>query len=478
MAASPRARWLSVDLLLRLMLPLLVIVAATAALGAYTAQRLVARVYDGWLLDAAHSVAAQVRFERGVASLDLPPVAESILLFDDHDHLHFAVEQGGRLVAGSRGIPLAGAQATQAGGGATYDADFNGQAVRIARVAVAAPGALAATVAVAETGFKRERSAQELLAVLWPMLALVVAAGVSIFLAVRGAVRPLQVIASRWNERSHLSLQPIADDGVPRELLPFTSALNDLLARIRGLLARERQFAATAAHQLRTPLAGLQLGLSRAARAGDLDEARAVIGELSQTTERTARIVQQLLALGRIDAETRSEMDFVEGDLAAIAEDVGASHADQALARHIELELAAPVRPIVALVVPDLIAEALANVLDNALRYTPVGGRILVEVHADPPTIRVCDSGPGIAEDERETVFERFVRGRAASGEGSGLGLAIVREIALLHRATVTLGAGVRGGACITIAFVVQAPAPEADMLEGRSRPAHRMPVA
>ena len=133
------------------------------------------------------------------------------------------------------------------------------------------PGdAAAVTVLVAETGLKREHSAQELVAVMWPMLALIVAAGLSILLAVRGAVRPLQVIASRWNERSPVSLQPVGDDGVPRELLPFTAALNGLLARIRGLLARERQFAAVAAHQLRTPLAGLQLGLARAAKAADI----------------------------------------------------------------------------------------------------------------------------------------------------------------------------------------------------------------
>ena len=172
-------------------------------------------------------------------------------------------------------------------------------------MALDAGAAPTVTVLVAETGLKRERSAQELIALMWPMVALLLAAGLSILLAVRGAVRPLQLIASRWSERSQVSLQPISDDDVPRELLPFTAALNDLLARIRGLLARERQFAAIAAHQLRTPLAGLQLGLSRAAKAADIDQARQVIGELSQATERTARIVQQLLALGRIDPEHR-----------------------------------------------------------------------------------------------------------------------------------------------------------------------------
>jgi two-component system, OmpR family, sensor histidine kinase TctE len=465
MASPRRARWLKVDLLLRLMLPLLVIVAATAGLATYATQRLTSRVYDRWLLDAARSVAAQIRLEHGVAALDLPPVAESILLFDETDHIYFSVDQAGRLVAGRRGIPLAGANETRTARGVTYDASFEGQPVRVARVAVEPGDAATVTVLIAETGVKREGSAQELIAVLWLMLALVVAAGLSIVLAVRGAVRPLQAIALRWNERPHSSLQPISDDGVPRELLPFTAALNDLLARIRALLARERQFAATAAHQLRTPLAGLQLGLSRAAKAADIDQARAVMGELSQTTDRTARVVQQLLALGRIDAEHRGETDFVVCDLVAVAEDVGAGCADQALARNVDLELVTLVRPVTALVVPELIAEALANLLDNALRYTPPGGRVVVEVDPRPPTIRVADSGPGIAEDEREALFGRFVRGRGAVGDGSGLGLAIVREIALLHRASVSLGDSDWGGTSVAIVF---APPADASAVSGK----------
>ena len=453
MPGSRRSRWLTVDLLLRLMLPLLVIVAAAAGFGTYTAQQLTARVYDRWLLDAARSVAAQVRFEHGAALLDLPPIAESILLFDDNDRIYFSVDQGGRLIAGSAGIPLAGENEARIARGSAYDSNFDGQQVRVARVTLDAGDATPVTVLVAETGLKREHSGQELVAVMWPMLALVVAAGLSIVLAVRGAVGPLQVIASRWNERSNVSLQAIGDDDVPRELLPFTAALNGLLARMRGLLARERQFASVAAHQLRTPLAGLQLGLARAAKASDIEQARAVIGELSQATSRTARIVQQLLALGRTDPEHRGDMNFVDCDLVAVAEDVGSAYADQALARNVDLELAALDRPVSAQVVPDLIAELLANLLDNALRYTPAGGRILVEVDANPATIRVSDSGPGIAEDEREAVFDRFVRGRGALGEGSGLGLAIVREIAALHHAGVALTDSAWGGASVTIAF-------------------------
>jgi len=448
-----RVQWLKRDLLLRLMLPLLVIVAATATLGAYTAQRLTDRVFDRWLLDAARSVASLVRFEQGQATLDLPPIAQTILLFDDNDRTYFSVTQGGRLLAGRKGIPRSGAGEVTYLRGLAYEAQFDKQLVRIARIDLDEVGAEPVTVMVAETQVKRERSAQELAVVVWLLVALVLAAALAIVLAVRRTVRPLETIASRWNERSHASLEPIGDEDVPRELLPFTTALNDLLARIRQMLARERQFAATAAHQLRTPLAGLQLGLARAATAPDIEEARVVIGELSHSTRRTARLVQQLLALGRLDPEAIGDLEFRKHDLVTLAQDVGAAHADQALAKGVDLELLAASRPVLAKMIPDLIAEALSNLIDNAIRYTPAGGSVVIEVLADPVVVRVSDSGPGIDDDERESVFERFVRGRSAAGEGSGLGLAIVRDIATLHHATVSLADSPWGGTSVALVF-------------------------
>jgi len=455
MRRRSQAQWLRRDLILRLTLPLLAIVVATAALGAYTAHRLTDRVFDGWLLDAAHSVGALIRFEQGRASLELTPAAETILLYDDVDRTYFCVLQGEHLLAGRRGIPLEGEAESRYGRGSAYEGQVDGQAVRIARIELGAGDGASATVLVAETLAKRRRSAQELLLVLWPMGALVIAAALAILLTVRRTLRPLEVIAARWNKRSHASLQPIGDEDVPHELLPFAVALNDLLGRIRAMLARERQFAATAAHQLRTPLAGLQLGLARAALAPDIATAREVIGELSQSTQRTARLVQQLLALGRLDPEARGDLDFRVADLVVLAQDVGAAYSEQALASNIDLEFSAPAQPVLASIQAELMAEALGNLIDNAIRYTPAGGRVLVEVLTHPTRLRVSDTGSGIPEDEREAVFERFARGRSATGEGSGLGLAIARDIAALHGATVALGPDAPGGTSVTIAFGV-----------------------
>ncbi len=444
-------------LLLRLMTPLLAIVAATGALGLVTAQRLADRTFDRWLLDAARSLAAQVRFDDGRASVRLGGDAEAILEFDAVDRIYFNITQSERRMTSRSGMPLRGERAARYRDGEIFDAVYDGQPVRVAAVGVTS-GADRATALVAETLGKREAARRDLRLMLLPLGVLMVAAAVAIALALRWTLTPLRALAERWNAQSHASLEPIAGQDVPRELLPFAQALNGLLERIAQMLARERRFVSNAAHQIRTPLAGLQLGLSRAAEAPDLDRARAVIAELQRTTQRTARLLQQLLLLGRLDPETARELPREPVDLAALAHQVGESELDAALARRIDLEFDAASQPVTVIAHADLVGEALANLVDNALRYTPEGGKVLIAVRPDPPTVAVDDSGPGIAASERDAVCERFVRGSAAAAydEGSGLGLAIVREIADLHGATVAIADSALGGARIELRFAPQ----------------------
>ncbi|MBN8751632.1 MULTISPECIES: sensor histidine kinase [Variovorax] len=454
MSTVRRAWWLQRDLLVWLMLPLLAVVAATGAVGTFTAQRLTDKAFDRWLLDTARSVAAQVRFPDGHAHLDLPAATEAVLGYDEIDQVYFSVSEAGQLLAGQHGIPHTGTRHASYRAGEAFDAFYAGHAVRVAAARI--PGASEDSkvlVLVAETTRKRQRAQNEVLMMLVPVGALLLAAAAAIGFAVRRTLNPLEAIAARWNERSHASLQPIAADDMPRELMPFATALNDLLARIRAMLTREQQFAATVAHQLRTPLAGLQLGVTRAAEAGDLESSRQVLGELGNTVQRTARMVQQLLALGRLDPEVRGNLSFVPTDLAALAHDVGSTFLEFAASRSITLELDAPAEPVMVRLQPELFSEALGNLLDNALRYTQEGGAVLIGFDTSPPSIRVSDNGPGVPKELYEAVFERFVRGQHVAGEGSGLGLAIVRDIAALHGATVTLSQGALGGACVTIRF-------------------------
>ena len=449
--AAPRLRR---ELLIRLMLPLVALVAASGLTSTYVMQRLTDRVYDQWLLDTANSLAAEVHFDGSRALIEIPSAARAMLAYDDIDRVSFAVTQGNELLAGDVQLPLHGTQNLFYEHGHAYDAESLRHRVRVAAVTVSgSAGVQPVEIRVAETLRKRARMRADILILLFPLGALLLAAAATIGYIVRRTLKPLEELAGRWGAHSHHSLELIDTQGVPRELVPFASALNELLLRLNAMLERERQFSANVAHQLRTPLAGLMLRLSRAEGSGDLASARAAIAELKSTTQRLTRLVQQLLALGRIGPDGSHTMEFAPTDLVALVQDLGGSFAEQAARRDIALELDVPAAPLVVRVHPDLISEALSNLLDNAIRYTPRGGRITVSFDADRPSIIVADSGPGINETERERVFGRFVRGDTAGDQGSGLGLSIVREIMRLHGGEVLLQAAPAGGLKAVLEF-------------------------
>ncbi|MDY0746829.1 sensor histidine kinase [Paucibacter sp. R3-3] len=456
--ATEVKRWLQRELQIKLLLPVLLIVVVGGVLALLNAGTMVEKTYDRWLLDSARALSKQVRFEGDQAVLDLQSQAESMLNFDVLDKIYFSVSQSGRRVSGRAGMPTSGSNERQYRlGGRAFNAEFDGQPVRIAWVALPAPGGGIVDVMVAETLNKRSLANSRLLWWYAAIGGLLVAAAMAIVVVLRGTLRPLEDMASRWSVRAHASLDPMPTNDVPRELLPFAHALNSLLGRVRGLLERERQFAGTAAHQLRTPLAGLQLGLHRASQATDIESARRILQELGPATERMGRMIQQLLALSRLDPEIGAGLDFDQLDLVDLARDVGESFLDAADAKGVQLELVEPAGGAVSVRGHrELLGEALGNLLDNAIKYTPRGGRVLLEVDANPPRLSVADDGPGIAESFQPVMFDRFSRGSAGGAEpteGSGLGLAIVREIAALHGASVQFERGSLGGACFVIQF-------------------------
>jgi two-component system, OmpR family, sensor histidine kinase TctE len=450
-SAAPRLRH---DLLVRLMLPLLAIVAVTGVAATYYMQRKTDQVYDQWLLDAASSLAAEVRFDGARATLELPPAARAMLSYDIVDQVLFQVQQGGTHVGGDAVLPASGRWLAHYDQGDTYDAATGAQPVRVAAVTVNGPaGAAPVQVRVAETLHKRKRMRSDVLVMLIPLALLLLAAAVTISYAVQRTLRPLGDLAARWSKHSHASLDLIDTSGVPRELLPFASALNELLTRLKSMLDRERQFSANVAHQLRTPLAGLMLGLSRAEESTHEVAARSTIAELKLITQRLNRLVQQLLALGRIGPDGSHTIEFVPTDLVLLVQEVGGGFGELAARHDVALELDVPDTPLVTRVHPDLVIEAVSNLLDNALRHTPRGGTVSVAFGSQPPAIIVSDSGPGIPMEERERMLTRFARGSSGMDQGSGLGLAIVREIARLHGGQVLLRTAPQGGLQVVLQF-------------------------
>ena len=266
-----------------------------------------------------------------------------------------------------------------------------------------------------------------------------------IWFAIERALAPLARLTGAVGKRSADELAPLDNRGWPQEVSPLVAALNDLLAKLKAALFAQRAFVADAAHELRTPLAALHLQAQLAERATDSAERDAALVAMKGGIDRATRLASQLLALAR---EEHAEIDGTRArvDLADLARDVSRELAPIAAARDVDLGVTEAAPLAISGDAPALYT-LLSNLIDNAIRYTPAGGRVDVSVvtRDGAPAFIVGDSGPGIAAAEREHVFDRFARGAHASAPGSGLGLAIVRRIAERHGARVDFEPGIDG---------------------------------
>ena len=290
---------------------------------------------------------------------------------------------------------------------------------------------------------------------LLPFALLMPALGLLVWWIVGRSLSPLAGLAGSVHARSPDALEPLPMTGLPDEVRPLVEALNDLLERLSAALEHERAFIADAAHELRTPLTALDLQLQALGSAtGDAERGRAY-SDLRAGVTRATRLVGQLLTLARHERRAGWALGPVE--LGALARGVVTDLVVLADARGVELGVTAPEPATVSGDEASLAALA-RNLVDNAIRHTPAGGRVDVAVRRGDgqggPVLEVTDEGPGIPEAERSRVMDRFYRVPGAGGSGSGIGLAIVRAIAEQHGATVELGAGPGGrGLAARVAF-------------------------
>ena len=264
--------------------------------------------------------------------------------------------------------------------------------------------------------------------------------GILIWLTVSAGLAPVQRVAREVQSRDAATLAPIESADLPDEIKPLAGALNDLLARLRQSIGAQRAFIADAAHELRTPLTALQLQIQLAERAQTPAERAQAFGELKQGYMRAMNMVQQLLTLARQEPDA-AEMRREPVALRALAQQAVADHAALAEERGIDLGIAEAAEVSVA-GDPDALRILLGNLVSNALRYTPRGGRVDVHVVKDghDTVLAVQDTGPGIPEQDLARVFDRFYRVPGTAEVGSGLGLAIAKQIAEAHGALLTLG--------------------------------------
>lgn len=293
-------------------------------------------------------------------------------------------------------------------------------------------------------------------------VALPVLAGL-VWLSVGWGLAPLRAFAREVAGRDPDALHALAADGAPEELRPVARALDGLFARIGALLEKERRFTADAAHELRTPLAAIKTHAQVAlAEPGEVGR-RAAIIRVVEGADRAARLVEQLLLLARLDPQAALPVTPVRLDEAAHG--CVAGLAPWAAGKGVDLGLVGDAGTAEAMVMGDaaLLAVLARNLVDNAVRYTPPGGRVdvVVEMREGHVRLRVADDGPGIPEAARGRVLDRFYRVPGSGEAGSGLGLSIAARIAALHGATLTLGEGVGGrGLSVTVAFPTAAAGP------------------
>jgi len=440
---------LRAQLLSKLTLPLLFVVLLDAAASYFVAMHYTDLAYDRWLLDSVKSLTQEVHAQQNHVTFELPPIAVEVFRWDDVDKTFFKVEsQAEGFMAGDADLPSPAINTLTSNEPFFSNGEIAGHEVRIVSVLTTpTPSSEHVLVSVAETLNKRRSMMTEiLLAVVPPQFLLLFIVGFHVWTGVNRGLRPLNDLAAHLAQRSARDFNPILDADVPLEVRSLTHTINDLLQRLGSTLVTQQRFIENAAHQLRTPLAGLKLQAERARSADNPEAMKAALGHIKNAADRVAHLSTQLLVLARSESVSQSAPEFKPVDLVKLARESCMDWVTRALDRNIELGFDAPDAAVMVAGDAVLLRELLSNLLDNAICYGNSGGYINVGVRALPhAALIVEDDGPGISIIEQEKIFERFYRIQGSQGEGCGLGLAIVKEIADLHAARVTVVSGGQG---------------------------------
>jgi len=438
----PKPRSLKSVILLRLAIPLIIFMTVETVLSYFVTLHYVDNAYDRWLLDSARSLTQEIKLDAGKVVVDLPPEALEIFKWDESDKTYFKIisaQQG--VIAGDKFVPEPFAPETDWSKPVFFDEMMYGEPVRVVSMLLPPEaGAEQVFVHVAETVNKRRAMMIDiLLADLVPQLILVLVVGLFLLRGIKRGLQPLQLLANEIAQRSPRDLRPIPERHVYQEVQVLTNTINELLQRLAHGIASQQRFIANAAHQLRTPLAGLKLQAARALREQNVEAMQPALEQIQNSADRMAHLTSQLLVLARSEP-IEGDYELVPVDLVELARSTCMEFVPKALQRNIELGFESDEPALIIKGDAILLRELLANLLDNAITYGHEHGNILIKLERNPtPCLIVEDDGPGIPESERQRIFERFYRIPGTAGVGCGLGLAIVKEIADLHKARLQL---------------------------------------
>jgi two-component system sensor histidine kinase TctE len=447
------------DILDWLLVPLLLLWPLSVVTIWFSAQAIANRPFDRDLGETARTLARRVSVVAGdppLARIGLTDASVALLHGDQSESFYFQVlGTRGEHVAGDRVLPVPDMAPLPDGEPRYRDEEREGRSVRVAYLWVPMAPADDATpplVQVAETLEKRSQLATEIArGVMLSQFAILPLAVMLVWFALMRGLRPLDQLQRRIRQRAAGDLSPIDERAAPEEVSPLVAAINDLLSRLDRSIGVQKHFLADAAHQLKTPLAGLRMQAELAQRdvdGGDVKAVKRSLQQIARGSQQAAHMVNQLLAMARAEdaGEARRVQPF---NLAALATEVVRDFVPRALAKGLDLGYEGPgandaqAPRVVGEAV--LVRELIRNLVDNAVQYTPGGGTVTVRLLADPygqvVVMQVEDNGPGIPEGERELVFRPFYRTLGTDVDGSGLGLAIVREIAERHGGSVEVEA-------------------------------------
>lgn len=444
------------QLLLWLLLPQLVLWLAAAFVTYNVAARYANRGIDASLLQATRSLARQVKPVGNGLLIDFPRAAQDIIEADPDDRVFYMVSTPpGQFILGNRRLPLPpDAASPRLREPVFYDGQLDGVRIRLAALYLpvgedGAPQVM--LVQIARSLASRDELARAILMdTVLPLSALIVLMTMIVWAGIRAGLAPLGRLRALVEDRAPNDLAPLELQAAPPEVRGLARALNQLLAAVHESVAAQRRFVSHAAHQLRTPLAGLKSQTEVALAANTDPDLATRLARVHEGAVRSAHLVNQLMVLTRADPEAAATLPRTVFDLRSLVADVVAESVPRALQAGIDLGLAddaadddgRPAVPLLLQGMPLLLREAVLNLVDNALRYAGQGAEVTVSVRSLPgwAEVEVSDTGPGLPDAQLELVFGSFVRA-THEGTGCGLGLAIVREIAERHGGVVHLHA-------------------------------------
>ena len=432
--------------------PLLLLWPLSLALTWFVAQGIASKPFDRALEYNLQALTRFVVIQEEQVQFRINDQARDLLRADDIDLIyHQVVSPRGEVISGDPDLPLPRDNETPVPGRVMLRTDtVRGDEVRVAYLWLAQSdnNRRLVLMQIAETMGKRSTLATEIITgVMVPQFVILPLAVLLVWLALVRGIRPLNELEQRIRARKPDDLSPIEESFIPQEVAPLVSSINDLLNRLKASLSTQKRFLADAAHQLKTPLAGLRMQADLAQRENDPKEIRNSLQHIARSSIRATHTVNQLLALARAETTGRN-LPNTDIDLAQLVTEVVQDSVPRALEHGVDLGYEGPNQISREHHIEGnhtLLQEMVRNLVDNAINYSGRQGVVTVRVFFDPYSgvqiLQVEDNGPGIPENERELVLQPFYRALGTNVDGSGLGLAIVQEIAQQHGADIAMDA-------------------------------------